>query len=266
MIDRLEDELKSVDQASESWSLGKSESSESSSNKIQWSKWSTWWAWQLHWWAFIGQAPTLAQGFGSWAFPQSVDSLEMEAIQTFMLTPLSLSNLCAQYLWDHFQFKLNAYLSDSIGVATMPPFLPLMLLIPLTSELDCIALTLVDAFLNHRNYSGVVPSQDFEGFSAGEYIHLSDNQIKYNVFQREMMAATEKLFPLLGKHEGETEGPHGVITLSHAWFQQGHEVSADFAKLAALEWLDAICNCLMPLHWDGKTRRQWYHLLVTLGC
>jgi hypothetical protein len=99
---------------------------------------------------FQGQAPTLAQGFGSWAFPQSVDSLEMEAIQTFTLTPLSLSNLCAQYLWDHFQFKLNAYLSDSIGVATMPPFLPLMLLIPLTSELDCIALTLVDAFLNHR--------------------------------------------------------------------------------------------------------------------
>jgi hypothetical protein len=30
----------------------------------------------------------------------------------------------------------------------MLPFLPLMLLIPLTSELDHIALTLVDAFLN----------------------------------------------------------------------------------------------------------------------
>jgi hypothetical protein len=84
----------------------------------------------------------------------------------------------------------------------------------------------------------MVPSRDLEGFSAGECIHLSDHQIKYNVFQREMMAATEKLFPLLGKHKGgaswcndpclfssETEGPHGVVTLSSAWFQQGHEVS-----------------------------------------
>jgi hypothetical protein len=73
----------------------------------------------------------------------------MEAIQTFTLTPLSLSDLCAQYLQDHFQFKLNARSSDSISVATMPPFPPLMLLIPLTSKLDHIALTLVDAFLNH---------------------------------------------------------------------------------------------------------------------
>jgi hypothetical protein len=53
-----------------------------------------------------------------------------------------------------------------------------------------------------------------------------------------MIEATEKLHPLLGKHKGgaswhndphlfpkETDGPHGVVTLSPGWFQQGHEVS-----------------------------------------
>jgi hypothetical protein len=69
-------------------------------------------------------------------------------------------------------------------------------------------------------------------------IHLSDQQIKYNVFQREMMAATEKLHPLIGNCKGGsswrdgtglfpsgTEGPRGLLNLSPAWFQQGHEVS-----------------------------------------
>jgi hypothetical protein len=84
----------------------------------------------------------------NFSVPQSVDCWEMEANQTCTLTPLNLSDLCAQYLRDRFQFKLNAHSSHSISVATMPPFPPLMLLILLTSRLDRIALTLVDAFLN----------------------------------------------------------------------------------------------------------------------
>jgi hypothetical protein len=76
----------------------------------------------------------------------------MEAIQvphTRSLVPLSLSHLCAEYLQDWFQFKLNARSSQSITVATVPQFQPLML--P-ASELDRIALILVDAFLNRGLY------------------------------------------------------------------------------------------------------------------
>jgi hypothetical protein len=79
----------------------------------------------------------------------------MEAIrvsQTRTLTPLSLSHLCAEYLRDRFQFKLNAHSSQSIAVATAPQVQPLMLPVPLASELDRIALTLVDAYLNHGPY------------------------------------------------------------------------------------------------------------------
>ena len=72
----------------------------------------------------------------------------MENLQARRLTPLSLSNLCAQYFRDLFRFKLNVHSSDSTAVATMPQLPPLMLLVPLPSELDPIALTLVDAFLN----------------------------------------------------------------------------------------------------------------------
>jgi hypothetical protein len=79
----------------------------------------------------------------------------MEAIQvphTRSLIPLSLSHLCAEYLRDRLQFKLNAHSSQSIAIATVPQFQPLMLLVSLASELDCIALILVDAFLNHGLY------------------------------------------------------------------------------------------------------------------
>jgi len=67
---------------------------------------------------------------------------------------------------------------------------------------------------------------------------LSDHPIKYDVFQREMMAATEKLHPLLKNCQTSTswrvdpeifpsglEGLQGVINISPAWFQQAHEVS-----------------------------------------
>ena len=66
---------------------------------------------------------------------------------------------------------------------------------------------------------------------------LSDCRIKCIWFQREMMAATEKFHPLLGRHQGDsswhnnaaiycpgTEGPQGLLNLSPVWFQQGHEV------------------------------------------
>ena len=79
----------------------------------------------------------------------------MEAIwvsQTPTLTPLSLSDLCAEYLQDRFRSKLNVRSAQSIAVAMAPcvpsQVPPLMLPVPLASELDRIVLTLVDAFLN----------------------------------------------------------------------------------------------------------------------
>jgi hypothetical protein len=74
----------------------------------------------------------------------------MEAIQaphTRSLTPLSLSDLCARYLKDQFRFKLNERSSQPSAITMTPEAPPLMLPIPLTSELDRIALILVDAFL-----------------------------------------------------------------------------------------------------------------------
>lgn len=60
-----------------------------------------------------------------------------------------------------------------------------------------------------------------------------------------MLAATEKLYPLLGKRQGtaswrndaalfpsEKKGPHGALNISPTWFQQGHEVSC-FCKLGS---------------------------------
>jgi hypothetical protein len=75
----------------------------------------------------------------------------MQAIdlpQTRTLTPLSLSRLCAEYLRDRFRFKLSARSAAQSSVAMAPQVQPLMLPVPLASELDRIALTLVDAFLN----------------------------------------------------------------------------------------------------------------------
>lgn len=65
--------------------------------------------------------------------------------QATALTPLSLSHLCAKYLRAQFQNKLNAH-SSSAPAAQLPQ--PLMLPVPLASELDMIAATLVDAFFN----------------------------------------------------------------------------------------------------------------------
>jgi hypothetical protein len=67
---------------------------------------------------------------------------------------------------------------------------------------------------------------------------LSDRCIKFDLFQNKMMAATEKLRPLLMKRQigaswrtdpkkfcPGTKGPKGSVDISPAWFQQGHEVS-----------------------------------------
>lgn len=70
--------------------------------------------------------------------------------QAPVLAPLSLSHLCAKYLKIQFQSKLNARLSSA---TTTPLAQPLMLPVALASELDIIAATLVDAFLNRRRYN-----------------------------------------------------------------------------------------------------------------
>ena len=70
--------------------------------------------------------------------------------QAPVLASLSLSHLCAKYLKIQFQSKLNACLSSAATTALVQP---LMLLIALASELDIIAATLVDAFLNHHRYN-----------------------------------------------------------------------------------------------------------------
>ena len=68
--------------------------------------------------------------------------------QTRRLTPLSLSDLCAKYLGYQFRSKLDVCSSQSTSVAMALHAPPLMLPVPLTSELDHIALVLVKAFLN----------------------------------------------------------------------------------------------------------------------
>jgi hypothetical protein len=101
---------------------------------------------------------------------------------------------------------------------------------------------------------------------------LSDHQIKCDVFQREMMAATEKLYPLLSKFKGGaswcndvglfpsgTEGCHGVLNLSPAWFQQGHEVSCismvDLSSAADIQWRQ--CSSALRLAQFLKSQLPW---------
>ena len=61
------------------------------------------------------------------------------------LTPLSFSNVCAAYLKAQFKYRLN---ERSSGTSTKQPEYPLALPVAVVSELDIIADTLVDAFLN----------------------------------------------------------------------------------------------------------------------
>ena len=76
--------------------------------------------------------------------------------QTIALTPPSLSHLCARYLQTRFRIELNARRTPMISASAAPPAQPLLLPVSLGSELDRIALTLVDAFLNPGKYFPLV--------------------------------------------------------------------------------------------------------------
>jgi hypothetical protein len=72
---------------------------------------------------------------------------------------------------------------------------------------------------------------------------LSDRSRKPDTSQNAMLAAREKLLPLLKKSQSGSswrdevnnfhpgEGPHGSVNLSPAWFQQGHDVSASAHRI-----------------------------------
>ena len=68
---------------------------------------------------------------------------------SFTLFSVDLTTLCAHYLQVRFQFVLSERSSQLIGITMEPPPLPLLLPIALTAELECIAETLGNAFLNH---------------------------------------------------------------------------------------------------------------------
>jgi hypothetical protein len=76
-----------------------------------------------------------------------------QVLQIPTLTPLGLSNLCAKYLQTRFKIELDEHLSPQIGASRSLPDYPLMLPIPLASELDQIAFILADAFLNRGKHS-----------------------------------------------------------------------------------------------------------------
>lgn len=81
-------------------------------------------------------------------FLQPLDTQRMQSSripQIPTLTPLSLSHLCGKYLRVQFRNRLNARLSPDRAT---PLAQPLMLPLALATELDIIAATLVDAFLN----------------------------------------------------------------------------------------------------------------------
>jgi hypothetical protein len=68
--------------------------------------------------------------------------------QTCTLATPSLSHLCARYLQTRFRIELEARRTPAVGASMAPPAQPLLLPVSLGSELDRIALALVDAFLN----------------------------------------------------------------------------------------------------------------------
>ena len=67
--------------------------------------------------------------------------------QMLLLTPSSLLYSCAMYLKAQFQNKLNTHSSSA---SVIPLARPLFLSVALVSELDIIAATLADAFLNRH--------------------------------------------------------------------------------------------------------------------
>lgn len=69
-------------------------------------------------------------------------------ILTPALAPLDLAHLCTRYLLARFRSELGQRSSESIAITTVPLIPPIMLPVSLTMELDCIAKSLADAFLN----------------------------------------------------------------------------------------------------------------------
>ncbi|KAH9027147.1 hypothetical protein EDB85DRAFT_2148689 [Lactarius pseudohatsudake] len=176
------------------------------------------------------------------------------------------------------------------------PIPPIMLPVSLVVELDCIAKTLADAFLNHvkinwdatryamrlpkkssapgtktakaaeesirRQYPPLSSSATAEAARSGPHIVVDmDNVILVwylpgilnDSRQSKITAATENLRPLLRSHQTGasshancenfhpgTDVPTGMITLSPAWFQQGHQAAAIFQSEAAMNWLEDI--------------------------
>ena len=76
-----------------------------------------------------------------------------QVLQITTLTPLGLSDPSARYLQTRFQIKLDEHLSPQIGASRFWPDYPLMLPVALASELDQIAFTLANAFLNRSKHS-----------------------------------------------------------------------------------------------------------------
>ncbi|KAH9069435.1 hypothetical protein EDB83DRAFT_2518599 [Lactarius deliciosus] len=169
-----------------------------------------------------------------------------------------------------------------------------MLPVSLAIELDCIAKTLADAFLNRvtihwdaaryamrllkkpsapgtrtanaaeesirRQYPPMSDSAAAEAAESGPQIVIdADNIIlAWYLPGNAIMAATEKLRSFLGKKQtGASNRSHsenfhpgpdvqtGMITLSPAWFQQGHnnsqwapQASINFKSPAAMSWLE----------------------------
>ncbi|KAH9044158.1 hypothetical protein EDB84DRAFT_1559115 [Lactarius hengduanensis] len=184
------------------------------------------------------------------------------------------------------------------------PIPPIMLPVSLVVELDCIAKTLADAFLNRvkinwdatryamrlpkkssapgtktakaaeesirRQYPPLSSSATAEAARSGPRIVVDmDNVILVwylpgilnDSRQSKITAATENLRPLLRSHQTGassrancenfhpgTDVPTGMITLSPAWFQQGHQetvqktpqAAAIFQSEAAMNWLEDI--------------------------
>ena len=107
------------------------------------------------------------------------------------------------------------------------------------------------------SYIGMVSSWDLERFSAGKFIglvwslnqtHLIPESAILAVIHPELHNAVQKTFNRLREHY-EIVNPQDILS---PWTSTFNGVSVNF-------------NHLTPAHQDGKSRRQWYDLLVTLG-
>jgi hypothetical protein len=62
---------------------------------------------------------------------------------------------------------------------------------------------------------------------------------------------------------------HNVGWETFNWLRQSAKIQCQDVLhrwTSVFNVVSVICNHLTPLHWDRNSRRQWYDLLVTLGC